>query len=191
VHPDTTGEKFFEDKYRESHDPWNFATSLYELGRYDAIVHALGAHTYRNAFEPGCSVGVLTARLAVLCSHVDAMDISPTAVRIAQARCSRLGNVRIRAQALDESVVLKDIDLLVLSEIGYYFERERWHKLAQHLVHAVIPGGTVVAAHWLGRSEDHAQHGDEVHQALGSIPTIVLEHAERNVGFRLDRWRKL
>ena len=91
----TTSQTFFEEKYANDPDPWAFASSAYELNRYDATISALQRRRYQRAFEPGCSVGVLTARLATLCDHVDAIDISPTAVERARERCRDLHNVSL------------------------------------------------------------------------------------------------
>jgi cyclopropane fatty-acyl-phospholipid synthase-like methyltransferase len=188
---DTTSQTFFEAKYSNDEDPWNFAANPYELKRYEAIVGALGSHHYHHAFEPGCSIGVLTQRLASLCDRVEATDISPTAVTRAKARCLTLANVEIRCKSLDASTLGEGIDLLVLSEIGYYFDRNQWRILAEQLVGTVVTTGTVLAAHWLGQSDDHLQHGNSVHEVLRSIDSISLEYSEHNKGFRLDRWRKL
>jgi SAM-dependent methyltransferase len=189
--PDTTGQDFFEQMYRHNSDPWHFASNPYELSRYDAIMHALSAGRYRHAFEPGCSVGVLTERLAAVCERVDAMDISPTAVAFARQRCLRFPHVEIDCRPLDESFFVQDIDLLIISEVGYYFDRDRWRTLAERLVGSVLESGAILAAHWLGHSKDHRQHGDAVHDVLRSIESMSLEYSERNVDFRLDRWRKL
>jgi SAM-dependent methyltransferase len=188
---DPASQDFFEEMYRHSSDPWNFASSPYELSRYNAIMHALNTKHYRHAFEPGCSVGVLTERLAPLCDRVDAMDISPTAVTIATERCTRFRHVEIDCKSLDDSFSVENIDLLVLSEIGYYFNRDRWRSLVEHLLKSVAPSGTILAVHWLGQSKDHRQHGDSVHEVLRSVNSMSLEYSERNMSFRLDRWRKL
>ena len=187
--PDTTSQQFFEEMYSHNQDPCSFASSAYELKRYDTIMDALSMPHYRHAFEPGCSVGVLAERLAARCDAVDASDLSPTAVKTARERCSHLANVKIACASLDE-VLLKDIDLLVLSEIGYYFERERWRALVEQLINGVAQGGTILAAHWLGYSADHLQHGDDVHHVLCAVECMSHEYAERNVAFRIDRWRK-
>jgi cyclopropane fatty-acyl-phospholipid synthase-like methyltransferase len=187
---DTTSQSFFEGMYRLNGDPWEFSTNAYELSRYDAIMDALNMPRYRLAFEPGCSVGVLTERLAARCDEVDAIDISPTAVATARDRCALYANVSIRCQSLDDVHFPQNIDVLILSEIGYYFERDRWHTLAERLVNRVVPSGTILAAHWLGHSADHLQHGDDVHNLLHSISCMSIEHSERHSGFRLDRWRK-
>ena len=152
---------------------------------------ALDSPRYRHAFEPGCSVGVLTERLAARCDEVDAIDISPTAVANAQQRCTRYNNVRIQCRLLSEIDPPQNIDLLVLSEIGYYFDRAQWRLLAERLLASVVKSGTILAAHWLGHSADHLQDGDSVHGALLSLPSMVVDWSERNENFRLDRWRKV
>jgi hypothetical protein len=91
---------------------------------------------------------------------------------------------------LDQALLPSDIDLLVLSEIGYYFERKQWRALAEELVIGVAHGGTILAAHWLGYSADHLQCGDVVHDVLYSIGSMTHEYSERNADFRIDRWRK-
>jgi hypothetical protein len=64
----------FEAQYREHADPWDFARSPYEQRRYRLTAAMLPCHRYRRAFEPGCSVGELTAHLAPRCDAVLAME---------------------------------------------------------------------------------------------------------------------
>ncbi len=152
---------------------------------------ALAPHRFRQAFEPGCSVGVLTARLAGICDAVDALDFSPTAVEAARKRCAALGHVHIRCGSLPQDGPGSPPDLLVLSEIGYYFPAPRWQTISQALIATLVPGGTLLAVHWLGASPDHALTGDAVHEILRGEPTLALEHEERHAMFRLDRWKRI
>jgi SAM-dependent methyltransferase len=185
---EATEEAFFERMYRANSDPWNFATSAYEQGRYQTVIDALNSRRYERAFEPGCSVGELTARLAEICDEVEAMDISRTAVKQAQARCRNLANVRIACGALPDVPVHGDFDLMVLSEIGYYFEADALNRMVDELLKRLRCSGTLLATHWLGISSDHVLSGDRVHEILRSVDGIALEHSERHAGFRLDRW---
>ncbi|MGA6981468.1 MAG: SAM-dependent methyltransferase [Candidatus Sulfotelmatobacter sp.] len=187
----TTTADFFEHIYRQAPDPWNFAASDYEQGRYRSILDALGGQRYVRAFEPGCSIGILTALLAPLCDRVEAIDISPTAVSRASERCRELANVNVSCGALPESIPAGKFDLIVFSEIGYYFRRAPLLELGNRLISKISPSGTFLAAHWLGKSPDHLLSGDEVHNVLGSIPGLRNVHAERHTGFRLDRWERL
>ena len=187
----TTSAEFFEQKYREQADPWNFAHSDYERSRYDAIIGALGRRRYERAFEPGCSVGELTWRLATKCRQVDAMDISATAIDRAKLRCSGLPNVDLRVGGLPHQIPDGTFDLIVFSEIGYYFDEARLQELVTTLVQKIQPSGTLLAAHWLGTSKDHVLSGDRVHEILGSLEGLWLAYSERHEGFRLDRWERM
>jgi hypothetical protein len=182
---------FFEAKYRENADPWDFSHSTYELGRYDAIIRAISHRIYKRAFEPGCSIGVLTERLAAYCDAVEAIDFSPTASAQAQKRCAHLPNVEVRCAALPDGFPTKDCDLLVLSEIGYYFTPQVWQRISSKLIDSIPQGAIVRAAHWLGHAQDHCTSGDEVHEILLAHPRLRVEHTERDQNMRLDRLVRL
>ncbi len=184
----TTTPEFFENMYQEAHDPWGFATSAYELGRYSAIVAALAHKRYRRAFEPACSVGVLTSRLAALCEVVEAIDCSLSAVREARERCRRLPQVWIARGVLPQDVPEGSFDLIVFSEVGYYFEEPELRSTVRLLAGRLCDGGVLLAAHWLGTSADHLLSGDRVHEILSQEFGLQHDRAERHVGFRLDRW---
>ena len=188
---DTTSQAFFDAKYQDCQDPWSFATSLYEIGRYEAILCALGDQRYRRAFEPGCSIGVLTAKLARICDSVEAMDISSAAVAQARERTQDLDNVRTTCGALPAFLSPGTFDLIVFSEIGYYFSEEDLFALAITLSSRVDKAGVFLAAHWLGESSDHLLSGDRVHEILNQVPDLILRHGERRAGFRLDVWTRV
>lgn len=193
---DTTSQAFFEEKYQASVDPWHFASSSYETARYDALFAAVSQRRYVNVFEPGCSIGCLTERLATIADHVDAMDISPTAVEQAELRCAGLPNVHTTCGALPGLLPLGPFDLIVFSEIGYYFDETSLRGLAAQLASRLTPEGILLASHWLGTSRDHLLSGDRVHEILRERSDFALEHAERHEssphgGFRLERFRRV
>ena len=187
----TTSVEFFEQKYRENADPWDFARSEYERSRYGAIISALGERRYERAFEPGCSVGELTWRLASHCELVDAMDISATAIDRAKLRCSGLSNVTLRVGGLPHHIPEGSFDLIVFSEIGYYFDEALLRQLGKSLVNRISSSGTLLAAHWLGTSKDHVLSGNRVHKVLGGLSELRLSCSERYEKFRLDRWDRI
>ena len=184
----TTSAAFFERMYRKNPDPWNFAGSDYECARYKATIAALGDERYKRAFEPGCSVGELTALLAERCDRIDAIDISPTAIATATLRCDGLQNVALSVGSLPHHIPGGTYDLIVFSEIGYYFHGTALKELGQTLVARLLRGGSLLAVHWLGTSKDHVLTGDQVHQIVGELSGLTLKISERYESFRLDRW---
>jgi SAM-dependent methyltransferase len=184
----TTSQAFFEAKYQESRDPWAFASDDYEQDRYSKTLHALDSRRYKRAFEPGCSIGILTSRLASICEHIDAIDISPTAVRLARQHCAHLSNTSITCGSLPKDFPEGTFDLIVLSEIGYYFDREELFGVGSQVAGCLEPSGVLLAVHWLGHSPDHLIDGDAVHEVLGRLDDLTLEYSERHEGFRIDRW---
>jgi SAM-dependent methyltransferase len=187
----TTSEAFFEAKYQASKDPWEFATNPYEEERYAAILSALGGCRYHRAFEPGCSVGVLTAALGRICDFVEATDISPTAIEAARDRTQHLPNVRTTCGALPALIPSGSFDLIVFSEIGYYFTSDNLFEIATSLADQICASGVFLAAHWLGESSDHLLSGDAVHEILHGVSSLNLRHAERHTGFRIDVWTRV
>src|ERR1700761_6194782 len=91
---------YFEKKYQHEIDPWRFRTSTYEREKYAATIGALSKPHYRNALEIGCSIGVLSSRLATHCEHLLSLDASPTA--IAEAAAQNLPNVRFVEAVMPE-----------------------------------------------------------------------------------------
>lgn len=188
----TSSAAFFEAKYQKKPDPWDFSSDTYELRRYDAIISAISHRRYRRAFEPGCSIGVLTERLAAYCDAVYAIDFSPTASAQAQARCAHLSHVKVRCGAMPEVMPTKDFDLLVLSEIGYYFTPQVWQRISTTLIDSIPKGATVLAyAVWASEIPGHAirlERTAGAYQISGSKPFCsglgIVDQALITVGLR-------
>jgi SAM-dependent methyltransferase len=184
-------EAAFEAKYRHSPDPWQFAASPYEQRRYSTLLRSLTQARYSRAFEPGCSVGVLTAALAERCDSLLACDIAPTAVDLARQRCAGFSNVCIDQADLAKFMPPGRFDLIVFSELGYYFSAAALTKIIRALAKRMTPGGEFVAVHWRGRSEDHVLHGDAVHAILKATlgKRYIWLKGEQYHEFRLDLWQ--
>jgi protein-L-isoaspartate O-methyltransferase len=178
----------FEMRYRQARDPWRFATSEYERDRYQTLIASLSRRSYRRAFEPACSVGELTARLAQFCDSVVASDVAPSAVESARQRCRSFSNVQVYQSDLSNGPPHGPFDLIVFSEVGYYFDRRNLIEIALDLAGELETGGEFVALHWLGRSRDHVLHGDAVHSLLTTYLPLEWRKGERHAGFRIDTW---
>ena len=185
---ETSSPDFFESMYKRDRDPWNFSSSEYEQGRYETIISALDDTHYKRAFEPGCSIGIMTAKLAPLCEKLFAIDMSHTAILNAQQYCLSASNVDLRVGRLPQDIPEGSFDLIVFSEIGYYFEEPDLLTVGSLLVKRLEHGGVLLAAHWLGHSDDHILSGERVHEIMDRLDGLVLKQSERFKGFHLSKW---
>jgi chemotaxis methyl-accepting protein methylase len=108
---------------------------------------------------------VLTERLADCCDKVTAFDFSVSAAFQGKQRYAHLAHVAVRCASITDAAAM-DFDLLILSEVGYYFSQEHWKEISWALIDRMSPGAVVVAAHWLGHSEDHCISGDQANEVL-------------------------
>lgn len=162
---------FFEEWYADSDDPWEFETSSYEQRKYALTLAVLPEQPSRYAlgFEPGCSVGVLTAALATRCDRVEAWEPIERPRRRCVERVAAAGladRVRVTDQVLRPDATFPRADLLVLSEVLYYLTPDVLSPTLARMFDAAAPAATVVAVHWRGRGEGAVMTGDEAHAHL-------------------------
>lgn len=166
----------FEALYEAEADPWGFETEPYEREKYARTLRALGGRRYARGFEAGCSIGVLTGALATWCEDLLAVDIAQRAVDAARARLASVPQVRVERCDLPEDWPAGPFDLVVCSEVLYYFEPETL-RLALPLIRAsVAPGGRLVAVHYRPESSVDPMTGEAVHAMLRS--SLGLPHVE-------------
>jgi len=182
------GVEYFEELYRASDDPWDLATSAYERDKYAATVEALGGRRYTRGLEVGCSIGTLTERLATVCGDLLAVDCAPSAVALARARLAGRPGVRVARACLPEETPDGPFDLIVCSEVLYYWAPDLVREGLDRLAATLSPGGTLLAVHWRGPVKHYPMGGDAVHaillETLGGMrhsPSLVRAR------FRLDR----
>ena len=192
--PNTLPPEYFDHVYQANRDPWNFETSPYERAKYAATLAALSRPHYAEAFEIGCSLGVLTAQLAPRCGHLLAVDVSEAALAQARARCAALAQVEVRRLRVPEEFPAQQFDLILLSEVGYYWSPADLARAADRLIAALNPGGQLLLVHWTPPVHDYPLTGDDVHQFfLDKTRTDgPLRHltAQRHENYRLDLLEK-
>ena len=177
---------YFDDLYARDPDPWDFATSPYERDKYDHSLRALGTRHFDRALEVGCSIGVFTAMLAPHCRELVAVDIAPAAVAAARDRTRHLEHVHVRQAALPEEMPEGSFDLIVCSEVLYYWGRELLERGLDTLIGALTPGGVLLAVHWTERTRGYPLQGREVHAALAARETLHPLRGEDGTHYRLD-----
>ena len=117
----TLGPGYFDAMYAAAPDPWSLRTRWYEARKYAISIAMLPRQRYRDAFEPGCSVGVLTGMLAARCDRLLSCDMAPAAVKAAAEHTARFPNVTVEHRAIPVDWPPGRFDLIVLSEFLYYF----------------------------------------------------------------------
>jgi len=184
--------EYFERMFAGTPDPWGFETSRYERAKYEHSIAALGGRHYRRGFEIGCANGVLTGQLARHCDNLLAVDVSETALKSARARCSALHQVRFaRMNFPGQTPTDVSFDLIVLSEVAYYWDDADLRHAARRLLGLLAAGGDLLLVHWIGET-DYPQSGSSAVEALqgamaSSVETVLHE---RHPAYRLDLWRR-
>ncbi|WP_082474388.1 class I SAM-dependent DNA methyltransferase [Sphingomonas sp. Leaf343] len=182
---------WFEALYRDQGDPWHFATSPYEREKYDHTLASLPQPRVGSMLEVGCANGVLTELLAGHCDRLLAVDVSQTALAAAAERCAALSNVSFAQRRLPAEAPDGRFDLILLSEVIYYWDDADLARLADYLRGALPSGGHVLLVHWTGDT-DYPKSGDdavaELRQRLGDAVDVVTR--DRREQYRLDLWRR-
>lgn len=183
--------EYFETMFRDDPDPWRFETSAYEDGKYTATIAALPQDRFARMLEAGCANGVLTTRLAAYCDELIAIDVSPTALASAEARCAGQPQIRFACRRLPAEAPDGPFDLILLSEVVYYWDSADLAALAGYLCAAIPSGGHVLLVHWTGET-DYPKSGDdavvELRELLGGAVHVV--RSDRHEAYRLDLWRR-
>lgn len=143
----------FERLYRASADPWDYQTSPYEAAKYDATLAALTRPRYACALEAGCSIGVLSARLARRCDRLLAVDLVGRAVEKAALRLGAFPGARALRARLPEGWPQGQYDLIVLSELIYYLSAPGIDALARSVARDARAGAECVIVQYQGDTE--------------------------------------
>ncbi len=185
---------YFDAVYRDDPDPWGFASRPYEAAKYEATLARLPRPSYRSALEVGCSIGVLTRLLADRSEGLLAIDVSQRALDEAIERCRDRPGVRFERMAIPEREPEGRFDLILLSEVAYYWSPADLARARGMLTSKLDRGGHLLMVHWTPHVADYPQTGDEVHQAfLDGAAEVGLEHRDgaREATYRIDLFEKI
>ena len=180
------GREYFEGLYAESGDPWDFETSEYERNKYGRTLEVLGERRFERALEVGASIGVFTEMLADRCDELLAVDVSERAVAAARERLAGRRHVRVERRTLPEQMPEGPFDLIVASEVLYYFTREVMLATLRAFEREMIPGGALLAVHWRRETRTYPLQGDEVHELLMRHTRLQNTRTILEPDYRLD-----
>jgi SAM-dependent methyltransferase len=181
---------YFDAMYQASDDPWGFQSRWYERRKYAISLAMLPAEQYTAAFEPGCSIGVLTGQLARRCHRVLACDGAAAAVRAARQRARGLPGVTIEQRTLPAAWPSGAFDLIVFSEFLYYFSDHDLDQILTSATASLVPGGTLLAVHWRHPVTDYPRSGDNVHDILDRRPGLARLACHREPDFLAEVYQR-
>jgi SAM-dependent methyltransferase len=185
----STSRSYFEEMYRDDADPWGFESSPYEQRKYALTVASLPRSRYRSAYEPGCSVGVLSELLAARCDRLLSSDIVPSALQRAKSRLRHKAHVQIQERAIPHQWPSGLFDLVVLSEIAYYFDVTDLRRVVACVIDSTTRGAHVVGVHWRGET-DYPLTGERSHSIIGDTHGLITVVHHREEEFVLDIWER-
>lgn len=184
--PESLLPEYFDALYAIKPDYWEFETREYEREKYADTLRSLPRPRYRTAFEIGCSIGVLTAALAPRCDALLAVDGSAAPLETARARCKALPQVRIAQMLVPDQFPAGPFDLILVSEVGYYWSPDDLIRSQTLILENLEPGGQLMLVHWTPAEPDYPLTGDEVHESFLALPGLRPLHGHRKEQYRLD-----
>ncbi len=176
----------FDRLYETSDDPWDFRSSPYEQRKYAATLELLPRGRIKAALEIGCSIGVLTARLAERCETLVAIDCAPAALSRAARACATLANVRFELHHVPASFPAGRFSLIVISEVLYFLSRDDIAVLASCCAGSLSEDGILVLANWTGPTDTPCT-GEAAAEAFIKAGRFKVSDTRREATFRLDR----
>lgn len=168
------------DRLYRRPDPYRIGLSAYEQQKYGTVMDALAGRRSARTLEVGCGEGDLSVRLA---GHTDALlgvDICAAAVERAAMRVPSGTFVR---RTLPREMPDGTFDLIVCTDVLYYWEPVTLRVGTAALLDRLRPGGMLLAYHYRG---DFGQAGtaDRVHDDLRAAAVArgheVRVHEHRN-----------
>lgn len=178
---------YFKGMYATDSDPWQFATSAYERDKYAATLAALPRARYASALEVGCSIGVFTHQLCPRCDALLGLDVVPSVLDQARARCADCPNASFKLSAVPGDWPDGKFDLILISEVAYYLDRPDLGRLVARVENALLPEADIVLVHWIGGTH-YPLSGDEAAEGfiVGARGFAQVLKQERTDKYRLD-----
>lgn len=193
--PDTAYDLASWERFYAAADPWGIAANKNEEAKYALTLDLCGGGPFGRALEIGCGEGLFTQLLAPRCDSLLAVDISARAVGRARVRLSQHPHVLARAVALPAGYPVGPFDLLVASDVLFYWTPDDLRWAADRIEESLAVGGRFVAIHY-ALPIVAVSNGDAVHDVLAGVLTLAHVLSEtRDIGagrrYRIDVWDKV
>lgn len=187
------GRDYFDALYARNPNPWRLGASDYEHAKYADTLAALEGRRFVRAVEVGCAIGELTAVLAPACGEFLGVDVAEAALAQARRRNAGSPHVAFTHLPMPRERPPGRFDLIVLSEVLYYFSIEDLASVAAWVGEALAPDGAVLLVHWLGETPDYPQTGDEACETFlaATAQVLTIDLRRRRELYRIDRLARI
>ena len=179
---------YFDQLFAGNDDPWAFRQRWYERRKRAMTLAMLTRPRYASVFEPGCANGELSYELAPRCDRLLCCDTAAAAVGLARNRLLGFPHVHVQQSRLPAQWPTGQFDLIVLSELCYYLDRDDLGRLIKLALDSLADDGQVLACHWRPAIEGCPQTAGQVHEMLQErldMPLLARHHED---DFLLDLW---
>ena len=155
------------DRLYRRPDPYGIGLNPYEQQKYGTVMDALAGHRFARVLEVGCGEGDLSVRLAGHTGALLGVDICSAAVERA---ADRVPSATFARRTLPREMPDGTFDLIVCTDVLYYWEPVTLRVGIAALLDRLRPGGMLLAYHYRG---DFGQVGtaDRVHEDLRAAAT--------------------
>ena len=174
--PKSAPSSFFDETFRKNSDPWRYTSSFYETSKFRTTIRCLPKVQFKNAFEIGCAIGVLTQKLAKKCDRLLSVDYSEVGLEEARKRCAGLPQVRFEQMQIPQQFPTEKFDLILFSEVGYYLTKPDLLTTKQKIIDQLLPGGYLLMVHFRYQVESSVVNGDIVHDTFLQESAQFLKH---------------
>jgi hypothetical protein len=123
--------------------------------------------------------------LADRCDDLVGYEIIPQAAHAARERVADLAHVRIEERETPRCWPIGGLDLIVLSEVVYYFDEVTVASLLEKTNASLTRDGHVIAVHYRGPT-NYPLSGDRAHELLRAAKFLRLRRSYEDPQFRLD-----
>lgn len=189
---DARQQDHFEALYAASDDPWDVRGAWYEQRKRAILLASLAKPRYRSVFEPGCGNGEMSAALAPRSDRLLAFDGSASALAAAQRRLLQAQGVHFVQGRLPQDWPAKErFDLIVLSELAYYFDLATVDSLLQQACASLAPDGELVLCHYLHDFDDRVTATEDVHGVADRLPGMKRSLHHLDADFLLQAWHPI
>lgn len=179
----------FDQLHSVTADPWQLASSEYEVTKRHALLSALGSG-YHHTLEIGCSIGTLSAGLAEHSGQVTAIDASPTAIETARRRYGDRTTIDFQCLTVPFDWPEAQYDLVVLSEVGYFMAPAQLEQTLQLIHRSTDDIFTVALCHVRGEIADWPADAVSVHEQCRHFwPNATVVTTAHTEHYLLEVWR--